>query len=108
MRLAAAAIAAFLVLFLRAVSHHVPAPTINASAGTTVASAIWAPLLNCPLLSLPFVDTAGAPDVVAEYDEDREPLLVVGSTLVPDAEAVVDVVAGLVDDAIQREYPSAP
>ncbi len=84
-----------------------PAATINASAGTTVANAIWAPLLNCPPLSLPFVDAAGALDVVAEDDEDREPLLVVGSTLVPDAEAVADVVASLVDDAIDREYPSA-
>ena len=88
-----------------------PAPTINASAGTTVANAIWAPLLNCPPLSLPFVDAAGALDVIAEDDEDREPLLIVGSTLVPDTEAVADVVAGLVDDvvedAIEREYPSA-
>ncbi len=84
-----------------------PAPTINASAGTTVANAIWAPLLNCPPLSLPFVDAAGALDVFAEGDEDCELLLVVGSTLVLDGEAVADVVAGLVDDAIEREYPSA-
>ncbi len=84
-----------------------PAPTINASAGTTVANAIWAPLLNCPPLTLPFVDAAGALDVIAEGGEDREPLLVVGFTPVPDAEAVAEVLAGLVDDALEREYPSA-
>ena len=84
-----------------------PAPTINASAGTTVANAIWAPLLNCPPLSLPFVDAAGALDVIAEDDEDREPLLIVGSTLVPDTEVVAGLVDDVVDDAIEREYPSA-
>lgn len=118
----AAVFAAFLVLFLRAVSHHVPAPTSNASAGSTVAKTIWVLLPNCPPLSLLFVDVGVALDVNAEVDEVREPLLVVGNGVVPDAEVlsevlsevlaevlaevVAEVAAEVVDDVIEREYPS--
>lgn len=70
---------------------------------------------NCPPLSLLFVDAGGALDVIAEVDEVRESLLIVGKGLVPDAEVlseilaevVVEVAAEVVDDAIEREYPSA-
>lgn len=104
----AAVAAAFLVLFLRAVSHHVPAPTSNASAGTTVANTIWERLLNCSPLSLPFADAAGVLEVAAEVDEVSELLLAFGTRLVLDAE-VFDVVsdAEVVVDAVEREYPSA-
>lgn len=111
----AAVLAAFLVLFLRAVSHHVPAPTSNASAGSTVAKTIWALLPNCPPPPLLFVDVGVALDVIAEVDEVCEPLLVVGNGLVPDAEVLAEVLAevvaevavDVVDDATEREYPSA-
>ena len=104
----AAVVAAFLVLFLRAVSHHVPAPTSNASAGTTVANMIWERLLNCPPLSLPFAEAATVLDVNAEVDEVSELLLAFGTGLVLDTEVSDDVPdAEVVVDAVKRVYPSA-
>lgn len=87
---------------------HVPAPTSNASAGTTVANTIWERLLNCSPLSLPFADAAGVLEVAAEVDEVSELLLAFGTSLVLDAE-VFDIVsdAEVVVDAVKREYPSA-
>ena len=85
-----------------------PAPTSNASAGTTVANTIWERLLNCSPLSLPFVDAAGVLEVAAEVDEVSELLLAFGTSLVLDAEVFdIDSDAEVVVDAVKREYPSA-